>query len=269
MNRPRVRLLVLITLFMLATFGQTNYADTIRIAAAISMKDTLESIQPLLETATGDKLELSFDASGQIASQIRGGAPIDVFISASARIADELLTSKHVDPASRRIVCGNSLVLVVPGGTRDAPDSFAALANPKFTRIAVGEPKSVPAGEYAMQALRFLKIESAVTDRLVYGANVRQVLSYVERGEVSAGIVYRTDALLVGEKVRVAAVADPAWHAPIEYIGVAIAASKHPEAAGRFLDYLQTPAAREAMTSRGFTVPSTQPTTRPSTQPAE
>jgi molybdate transport system permease protein len=127
-------------------------------------------------------------------------------------------------------------------------------------RLAIGQPKTVPAGEYASQALRHLKLDEAVNQRIVYGASVRQVLDYVERGEVDAGIVYATDARQSRGKVRVIATADTSWHRPIHYVAAIVSASAHREAAERLLAHLSTPAARDALTAEGFAPPDTPKT---------
>src|SRR5207237_2691665 len=119
-----------------------------------------------------------------------------------------------------------------------APSSFEGLKETAVTRIAIGEPTTVPAGQYAMQALTAMKLADVVRSRLVYGSNVRQVLDYVERGEVAAGIVYATDAKAAGENVRVTCTIDAADHEPIVYPAVLVKASSRRAAAARFLAYL-------------------------------
>jgi molybdate transport system substrate-binding protein len=242
--------------------ASTALAETVRAAVAISLKEAIVAVQSDFEKSTGDTLELSFGASGQLAAQIKNGAPIDLFISAAQKQVDELVTSGHVERDSTRIVAGNRLVLIAPADAKSAPASFEALAKTDDARIAIGEPASVPAGDYATQVFATLKLTDALAGRLVFGTNVRQVLAYVERGEVSAGVVYATDALQSGEKVKVMATADQRWHKPIIYPAAVIKTSKSADAAKRFLDYLQTPIAQAALTSRGFSVPS-EPATRP------
>ena len=126
----------------------------------------------------------------------------------------------------------------------------------------------MPAGEYAMQVLHALKLDDALKDRLVYGANVRQVLDYVARGEVEAGIVYKTDALQAANDVRVVATAEESLHRPIEYPAVQIKGSAHPREASRFLTYLAQPQAQATLRKYGFALPrasTTGPATRSST----
>ncbi len=235
----------------------------ITVSAAISLKDAIEEITSSYGKHTGQEVELNFGSSGQLMTQIRRGAPVDLFISAAPKQVNELVAESLLDRASIQVLATNRLVLVVP---RDAPpdvDSFEGLTDERFKRICIGQPDSVPAGEYAMQVLMKLGIAEALKPRLIFGANVRQVLSYVERGEVEAGIVYRTDALMSGDKVRVVATADPSWHAPIEYPAAVVTASGKREQAEQFLRFLRTEPARQILTKFGFGIPDDALTTQP------
>ena len=146
-------------------------------------------------------------------------------------------------------------MLVVPAHASKSPTGFAALADPATGKIAVGEPKTVPAGKYAAQVLKAMSLDTAVADRLVYGANVRQVLTYVEKGEVAAGVVYLTDARESGDKVKVVATAEASTHEPIVYPAVVISSSRHTDAAKKFLDHLTTEKAQAVLAARGFKKP--------------
>lgn len=230
------------------------HAETIRVAAAISLKEALTEIASAYQAGTGDKVELVFGSSGQLATQIKSGADVDVFISAAIKQVDDLTKDGLVDTKTRRTVVANALVLIVPADAKDAPDSFEALGS-VAGKVAVGEPKTVPAGQYAEQVLKSLKLTERLAGRIVLGTNVRQVLTYVERGEVVAGVVYATDATESGSKVRVVATADPKTHQPIVYPGVVISATKKSAAAGKFLDHLGGPEATKALRAKGFVVP--------------
>src|SRR4051794_14120659 len=238
--------------------------ETVHVAVAISLKEAVTDVARQYEAGTGDHVEFTFGSSGQLMRQIQSGAPIDAFISAAAKQVDDLAKAGLLDDATRRVVAGNALVLIVPPGTKAAPDSFEKLADTTVARLAIGEPKTVPAGQYAQQVLRSLNLTDQLGDRLVYGANVRQVLDYVIRGEVSAGIVYQTDAIEAGDKVKVVAAAAAKWHEPIVYPAVVIKASAGHDAAKRFLDYLATDKAKAILQSRGFTPP---PPTSSTTSP--
>lgn len=236
-------------------------AATVRVAAAISLKEVATDIARGYEHETGDHVEFTFGASGQLAAQIKSGAPVDLFISAADAQMDKLDKEHLIDAATRQDVAGNRLVLVVPGDERHPPVGFKDLVSGSVKRIAIGEPKTVPAGHYAQQVLRKLNLERALAGRIVYGSNVRQVLDYVERGEVDAGIVYATDAKEAGDKVRVIASADDSAHDPIRYPAAIVTTGGHRGAARRFLAYLKTEPAKKIFTSHGFSAggPATRP----------
>ncbi len=186
----------------------------------------------------------------------RIAAEADAFISAANKQVDDLTKANLADPATRRVVAGNTLVLITPSVAKDAPTTFAALADTRYKKIAIGDPKTVPAGDYAMQTLTTLKLADSLKDRFVYGTNVRQVLTYVEGGDVAAGIVYSTDAKESGKKVRVVATADEKTHEAIVYPAIVIKASKKQTAVAKFLDFFKTDQAKKTLTDKGFSIPS-------------
>lgn len=244
-------------------FATSAYAGTITVAVASSLQEAMAKIASQYKAAGGDDVELVVGSSGQLAMQIRNGAPVDLFISAANKQVDDLARTGIVDETTRRVLAGNSLVLIVPSPSKGAPDSLRALADSSVTRIALGEPESVPAGLYAEQALKQAGVMDAVKDKLVFGSNVRQVMDYVKRGEVSAGLVYATDAKLSGGRVRTTCVIDDLSHDPIVYPAVIVTTSKQRLAAARFLDYLVSTEGQAALKEFGFT-PGFTPTTQPS-----
>jgi molybdate transport system substrate-binding protein len=251
-----MRLLTVVLTLLLALQAS---AETIRVAAAISLCDAMKDIAADYEKATGDKIVFNFGSSGQLLGQINNGADVDVFISAANKQVDDLAKDKLLDVATRTIVVTNSLVLIAPTDAKDPPSSFEALSAANVKRVAIGEPQTVPAGQYAQQVLASLKLADMLKPKLVYGTNVRQVLAYVERGEVSAGVVYLTDAKEAGDQVKIVAIADPNTHEPIVYPGVVVSASKKHYAAKKFLAHLAKAEATAVFAARGFTAPTTQP----------
>ncbi|MGA3067887.1 MAG: molybdate ABC transporter substrate-binding protein [Tepidisphaeraceae bacterium] len=229
-------------------------AETITVSAAISLKEALGDVAKQYAADTNDQVNLNFGASGLLASQIEQGAPVDLFVSAGAKQVDALVKDGLADPATRTAVATNELVLIVPAGAKNPPAKFEDLTDPRFAHIAIGDPKTVPAGQYAMQTLVSLNLEEPLATRLVEGANVRQVLIYVSLGEADAGVVYATDAAQAGKKVIVAAVAPETSHDPIVYPAVILKAGKT-DAAARFLSYLQSDKARAILIAHGFGVP--------------
>jgi molybdate transport system substrate-binding protein len=217
----------------------------------------MTDIAAAYERESGGRTELSFGSSGQIMAQVDGGAAIDVFVSAAQKQVEDLAKQGLVDPDSQRIIAGNALVLIVPRDSALKLDSFESLATADVKRLAIGEPKTVPAGQYASQALERLKLAGALADKLVYGSNVRQVLDYVTRGEVSAGIVYSTDAKQAKHKVNVVATAPAESHDAIVYPAVVVKKSGHAGAAKKFLEYLASDDAQRVLKDHGFTMPAT------------
>lgn len=236
---------------------------TLNVMAAVSLREAMEAVARDFETAHAVKIELSYGASGQLAAQIENGAPADVFISAADAQVNRLAERKLVDLGSRTIVAHNTLVLIVPAAATETISRFDELGSDRVKRLAIGEPKSVPAGMYAEQALKHLHLDESVAGKTVLGANVRQVLDYVSRGEVDAGIVYATDVRSAGKDVRIVAEAAADWHEPIKYPAVVIATTKQPELAKAFLAAMTSKAGRAALAKQGFTLPA------PTTQPAK
>jgi molybdate transport system substrate-binding protein len=234
-------------------------ADPIRVGVAVSLKEAATDIGKAFESETGGKVEFSFGSSGQIMAQIKSGAPIDVFISAASKQVDELKKERLVDPGSERVIAGNTLVLIVPRDSDQSIDSFEALRRADIKRLAVGEPKTVPAGHYALQVLDKLKLTAVLKDKLIYGSNVRQVLDYVSRREVTAGIVYATDAKQAGDKVKVVAKSPRDTHEPIVYPATIVKRSRDVAGAKKFLDYFTSDRAKKILEDHGFTTPEPKP----------
>lgn len=242
---------------ILGVFVGLARAQTIDVAAAISLQDALLEIGRKYESATGETVRFTFGSSGQLAAQVKAGAPIDLFVSAAAKQVDDAIAAGAATKATRVVIAGNAVALIAPPGDRSKPVSFEQLADADLGRIAVGDPSTVPAGAYAKQALDHLQIWPKLRRRLVYCTNVRLVLELVIRGDVRAGLVYQTDALSAGDKVRVVATADATWHDPIEY--VAVATPRASPAAAAFLRHLAGEEAQATLRRFGFTEPPRRP----------
>lgn len=223
------------------------------ISAAISLKDSLDQIEQVYVAENpGVSIAINYGGSGTLQLQIEQGAPVDIFLSAAPKQMNALDTERLLLPGTRKDFLGNEVVLIVPANTASAISSFQDLSSPNAKRIALGEPDTVPAGEYAKEVLTFLGIYKAVNSKAIFAKDVRQVLTYVETGNVDAGIVYSTDALS-SAKVRVVARADQNSHSPIIYSLAVIKGSKHLAAARAFADYLSGAAARTVFEKYGFT----------------
>lgn len=246
----------------LANAQDTRPAETTATAtkpvvvfAAASLKNALDTISKAWEAKTGDKLTLSFAASSVIAKQIESGAPADLFISADLKWMDWLAERKLIDAATRRTLLGNTLVLIAPKDSKvelKIENGFALAAALGDGRLAMGDPKSVPAGTYGQAALTNLGVWNQVSSKVAGAENVRAALAYVARGETPLGIVYGSDAKSEPQ-VKVVDTFPADSHQPIAY-PVALTASSGNAEANKFLEFLSSPEAVEAFEAEGFTV---------------
>ena len=230
--------LLFITLpaFFVASPAFAGPQKEITVSAAISLKNAFEEIGRIYEAKNiGTKVVFNFGASGDLMRQIEGGAPVDVFASAAQKDMDDADKKGLVRPGSRVNFAANSVVLVVPSETKVRITSFEGLKSANVKKIGVGNPKTVPAGRYAEDVFNYYKITDAIKDKFIYTENVRQVLDYVARGEVDAGIVYSTDAMARSKEVAVAATAPEASHKPVVYPIAVVKATKNIKAAEDFI----------------------------------
>jgi molybdate transport system substrate-binding protein len=230
------------------------YANTnLLVSAAASLKDVMEEVKPLYQKTHPDiNLTFNFGASGALLQQIEQGAPADIFISAAKRQMDTLEKKQALVSGTRTNLASNRLALIVPKDS-EAVTNFTSLKNPAIKRISMGEPRSVPAGQYAEQVLQKLNLFNEVKPKLVYANNVRQVLSVVESGNADAGIVYVTDAK-TSETVKVVAIVDDAMHSPIVYPMAVLKSSKNVSAAKAFVQYLSGNEVKRVLRKYGFVI---------------
>ncbi len=230
------------------------------VAAAVSLKAPLEHAAKEFNTISpGEEITFTFGSSGQLAAQIEQGAPVDLFVSASPVDVDRLAAAHRIEPATRAVIAGNRLVVVVPRGTAP-PADLAGLLDPRFRRIAIGNVKTVPAGRYAREALVASRVLEGVEKRFVYAENVRQVVDLVAGADADAGFVYATDLPLGGEHIDLAFQIPERLHAPIVYEGAVVLDAKSAVRARAFLAFLASPAGRALFVERGFLAPRTAAT---------
>ncbi len=246
------RYFVVFTLLLAACGGGERARVT--VAAAASLREVMTELEAAYEAANpGVEVRTTFGGSGALRQQIEQGAPVDLFVSAADAPMDALARAGRVEAATRRTFAGNELVLIVPARGGVAVGSFAELAKPEVRRVALGAPASVPAGEYAEEALRAAGVLDAVRARAVYAQDVRQVLAFVSSGNAEAGLVYRTDAAVTG-RVRIAATAPAGSHRPIVYPAAVLADAPNPQGARAYLAFLMGAEGRAALRRRGFRV---------------
>jgi molybdate transport system substrate-binding protein len=229
----------------------TTSSNELVVSAAVSLKDAFNEIAKLNQKANGTQVRFNFGASGVLQKQIESGAPVDVFASAGTKQMNELGQQGLILTATRRDFAQNSLVLIVPPQSQ-LIHSFSDLSEPAVKKIAVGNPKTVPAGVYTEQTLTKLKLLPEISPKLIFAEDVRQVLDYVVRDEVDAGFVYATDALSAGGRVKVVSAAPADTHDPILYPIAVVAESKHEAAARNFIDLIMSAEGQLILARHGF-----------------
>ena len=224
----------------------------LNISAAVSMKDALAEIQTNYQKkAPHVKLVYNLGASGSLQKQIEQGATADIFISAAPKQMNELAAKNLVINATRKNLLENKLVLIVPKDSTLSISKLEDLQNDAVKQISIGETKVVPAGQYAEQALKNLGVWEKIQSKIVFAKDVRTVLTYVDTGNVDAGLVYKTDAA-VSKKVKILATAPDGSHAPIIYPAAVLTGTKNQKAAEEFLSYLAGPEGKSVFEKHGF-----------------
>ena len=219
----RVAALVLLLLAVVSP----AHAQEVTLSVAISMKDVVEELgRGFMAARPGVTLRYNFGSSGELQKQIEAGAPVDLFISAAQRQMDELEKKGLVAAATRRVFSRNALTVIKPADSKIDIVKPGDLLDPRITKIVVGNPKTVPAGQYAEESLKALGLWDKVQPKLVFSENVRQALDYVARGEVDAGFVYTTDAATRGQQVKEGFRPAEDTYQPVLYPVAVVAASR-------------------------------------------
>jgi molybdate transport system substrate-binding protein len=232
----------------------TSEPVTLNVCAALSLTDALKEVNSLyMQGKPNVTITPNFASSGTLQQQIEQGAPADIFISAAATQMDNLQKKELISNDTRQNLLNNKVVLIVPNDSTLGITSFKDLTNGKVKHIAIGDPEFVPAGKYGQQAFDELGITAQIQPKLVLASDVRQVLTYVETGNVDAGIVYSTDAK-TSSKVKVVASAPDSINAKVVYPVAVIKASKNPDTAKDYEDFLFSKQAKALFEKYGFTV---------------
>ena len=253
----KIFVIVLMVFMLPSAVGGVAHADEeLTVSAAASLTNAFREIAGVFEAGPGKatkiRVRLNFASSGALMQQISGGAPVDVFASAAQREMDALETKGLILPSTRRNFAANGIVLIKPVASKVMLRSFEGLKDPAVRKIAIGNPATVPAGMYAKQALQHYKLWDSLEGKVVFGEHVRQVLDYVARGEVDAGIVFSTDALVRAKEVVVVSAAPPDSHKQILY---PVAVTKDSKKAGlgtTFIHFLVSPEAKRILAKHGF-----------------
>ncbi|WIV12793.1 molybdate ABC transporter substrate-binding protein [Proteiniborus sp. MB09-C3] len=222
------------------------------ISAAASLTEAYGEIKEAYEAEKGVKLTLNFGASGTLQKQIEEGAEVDVFVSAGKKQMDALEEQDLIIKDTRENIYRNELALLVSEEYKDKIKSINDLVGTDL-KLSIGVPETVPVGQYAKDALGYLKIWDGLEANIVYGKDVSQVLTYVEKGEVAAGIVFSSDSVRATQSY-LAEIFPEETHTPIVYPAAVVASTKDKEASLEFLQYLRTDKAKEILEKYGFKI---------------
>lgn len=227
--------------------------QSILVAAAASLKNAYEDeLIPMFEEQyPGVTVEGTYDSSGKLQTQIEEGLEADVFMSAATKQMKALDEEGMIASDTIVDLLENKIVLIVPAGSDSKIDSFEKIGDAES--IALGDPESVPAGQYAKEALTNLNVWDSIQDKVSFGTNVTEVLNQVAAASADAGIVYATDAASMADQVTVVAEApEGSLEKKVIYPVAVVKATAHEDAAKAFVDFLQTPEAMEVFEAYGF-----------------
>ncbi|HOC45494.1 MAG: molybdate ABC transporter substrate-binding protein [Syntrophorhabdaceae bacterium] len=242
---------LLFVFVILMLFAIPAHAGDVNLSGAASLKDVVSELENIFaKNNPGVTFQNNFGASGAVAKQIENGAPADLFFSANLQWMDYLKGKKFMDDKNIRTFAFNTLVFV------GKPDlKVKAMRDvAKLDKIAIGSPKSVPAGEYAVQAFKKAGIDKQLENKLVMAKDVRACLMYADSGEVSGAFVYKTDAELMAKNVKILFTVPQDLYPRVTYpVGLTTAGSKKPEAVA-FYKFLQSPEAEKVLVKYGFAV---------------
>ena len=225
---------------------------TLTVSVAASLQEAMKAIKPLYEQQSPQiNIVYNLGSSGSLQYQIERGAPVDVFISAAPKQMNALEEKGFLLEDTREKLLKNQVVLISLKEKNNIAE-FQNLTDINVQKIAIGNPEIVPGGQYAKEVLMTFQLSDKLTSKFVLAKDVRQVLFYVETGNVDAGLVYATDAK-ISERVKVVATAPEISHSPIIYPVAVVKSSQYPEEAKAFIQFLLSKLAQKIFEKYGFT----------------
>ncbi len=227
------------------------------VSAAMSLKDAMVEIARDFEKINPNvKIVLNLASSGSLRAQIENGAPVDVFASASQKHMDLLQKKELIVLDSRKEFAKNSLVLLTNKNELKKlflEENLNKLQVKSIKRIAIGNYKTVPAGRYAHETLKYYKLWNKLESKMIYGRNVRQVLDYLARGEVDLGFVYATDGLK-RKDLTILVQISAKTHTPIVYPIAIVKRSAKNELGRNFIDFVLSKEGQAILRKYGFKI---------------
>lgn len=241
-------------LFLILT-GCTNQdnADTeIKIAAASDLTLAFTEVGKLFEEQSGAKITFSFGSTGQLADQIENGAPFDIFAAANIKFVDQLREKNMIIPETQTTYAFGRIGVATRLDQSVTIETVQDLLKPEVKKIAIANPDHAPYGLAAKQALESAGLWEQLEGKLVYGRNISDTLSFIETGNVEAGIIALS--LYNEEEVNFHLI-DDNMHLPLEQSIAVISGTKREKLAKDFIAFIKGPIGKPIMESYGFIVP--------------
>lgn len=244
-----IRLVACLICILIAT-GPIRAAD-INLSVAASLKEALTELSnDFAKKNPAASFRSNFGGSGALAKQIENGAPCDLFISANTEWMDYLMEKKLVCAGAVATFAFNELVFVGRPGVKAGSLEDVV----KLKKIAIGSPKSVPAGQYAMKAFIKAGVDRKLEKKLVMAKDVRECLMYAERGEVDGAFVYRTDAGIMAKNVKILFIVPQALYPRVTYLAALTVTGAGNSDAAAFHEFIRSAAAKKILSRYGFAV---------------
>jgi len=268
MNAKKVVVILLVGLLVITSLAARAKGDTnnpgvfatskddveLLISAAASLTDVLNELKEVYKTIEPETtITYTFGASGALQSQIEEGAPVDVFISAAQKQMKDLDENDLIVNGTIRTLLVNKIVLIVPSDSKLEISSFEDIIIDEVGKVAIGDPASVPVGQYSEEIFTNLNLTEKVDPKLILASDVRTVLTWVESGEVDCGIVYATDAY-TSDNIKIITEAPEGSHKDVSYPAGIVEGSKNVDSSQAFLDFLSTDEAVKLFEKHGFSM---------------
>jgi molybdate transport system substrate-binding protein len=222
----------------------------VHVGAAASLRHAMPELVEQYRAESGSAVDVTYGASDMLANEIERGAALDAVVLADGGELDRLIGTNTIAAASRRPIAANTIVLVGPAASQLTFQSLGTL--PEGSKLAVGDPTTVPAGRYAREYLVRLGTWAALQPQLVFGGDVAGVLALAKQGRAQLAIVYRTDARTAAPL----AILDEPADAPVASIVAGIAThSTHAASARGFVQFLASPRGQQILARHGFAPP--------------
>ena len=253
LNRIIISIISVTILFSLVGCGSNKEVKTkeITILAAASLSDVCSELKTKYEKEHDIKLNFSYGSSGALQTQIEEGANADLFFSASLDQMNTLSSKKLIDKDSVKKLLENKVVLITPKDSKTDIISFEDVNTDKVKMLGMGDPESVPAGKYAKQVFESLKVWKDVKKKANFGTDVRNVLNWVEAGEVDCGVVYETDAK-ISDKVKIVSTAKKGLCDDIIYPVGVLSSSNNKSESKDLIDFFSSEEAIKVFKDYGF-----------------